>query len=76
MKIVDDIIIWATTNEEMWSRINIVLERCKSHNITISRKKLEIGEEIEFAGHVISNKGIKPDPSVYIKHAETVEPEK
>ena len=49
MKIVDDIIIWATTNEEMWSRINIVLERCKNHNITISRKKLEIGEEIEFA---------------------------
>ena len=38
MKIVDDIIIWATTTEEMWSRINIVLERCKAHNITISRK--------------------------------------
>ena len=39
MKIVDDIIIWATTNEEMCSRINTVLERCKAHNITISRKK-------------------------------------
>ena len=49
----------------MWSRINIVLERCKSHNITISRKKLEIGEEIEFAGHVISSKGIRPDPSKF-----------
>ena len=65
MKIVDDIIIWATTSDEMWSRINVVLERCKSHNITISRKKLEIGEEIEFAGHVISSKGIKPDPSKF-----------
>ena len=49
----------------MWSRINIVLDRCKSHNITISRKKLEIGEEIEFAGHVISSKGIRPDPSKF-----------
>ena len=45
--------------------INIVLDRCKSHNITISRKKLEIGEEIEFAGHVISSKGIRPDPSKF-----------
>ena len=68
MKIVDDIIIWAKTHEEMWSRINIVLERCKSHNITISRKKLEIGEEIEFAGHVISRRGIKPDPSLSLIH--------
>ena len=65
MKIVDDIIIWATTPDEMWARINIVLERCKSHNITISRKKLEIGEEIEFAGHVINSKGIRPDPSKF-----------
>ena len=65
MKIVDDIIIWATTPDEMWTRINIVLERCKSNNITISRKKLEIGEEIEFAGHVISSKGIRPDPSKF-----------
>ena len=65
MKIVDDIIIWVKTHEEMWSRINIVLDRCKSHNITISRKKLEIGEEIKFAGHVISSRGIKPDPSKF-----------
>ena len=65
MKIVDNIIIWATTPDEMWSRINIVLDRCKNHNITISRKKLEIGEEIEFAGHVISSKGIRPDPSKF-----------
>ena len=31
MMIVDDIIIWATNAEEMWTRI-----RCKAHNITIS----------------------------------------
>ena len=42
-----------------------VLDRCKAHNITISRKKLEIGDEIEFAGHIISHKGIKPYPSKF-----------
>ena len=49
----------------MWTRINIVLERCKNHNITISRKKLEIGDEIEFTVHIISHKGIQPDPSKF-----------
>ena len=58
LKIVDDIIIWATSADEMWSRINVVLDRCKAHNITISRKKLKIGVEIEFAGHIVSHKGI------------------
>ena len=61
----DDIIIWATSADDMWSRINIVHDRCKAHNITISRKKLEIGDVIEFAGHIISHRGIKPDPSKF-----------
>ena len=65
MKIVDDIIIWATTTEEMWTWINIVLDRCKNYNITISRNKLEMGDEIEFAGHIISHRDIKPDPSKF-----------
>ena len=65
MKIVDDIIIWATGADEMWTRINIVLDRCKAHNITISSKKLEIGDEIKFAGHIVSHKGIRPDPSKF-----------
>ena len=29
------------------------------------KKKLEIGDEIEFAGHIISHKGIKSDPSKF-----------
>ena len=65
MKIVEDIIIWATNAEDIWSRINMVLDRCKAHNITIFRKKLEIGDEIEFAGHIISHRGIKLDSSKF-----------
>ena len=65
MKIVDNIVIWATTTNEMWERIYIVLEKCKVHNITISRKKLEIVEEIEFAGHVVSHRSIQPNPAKY-----------
>ena len=64
-KLVDDTLIWADSMAQLQERIDIVLDRCKEANITISKKKLEIGKEIEFAGHLISAKGIKPDPSKY-----------
>ena len=28
-------------------------------------KKLEIGDEIQFAGHIVSHRGIKPDPAKF-----------
>ena len=62
-KIVDDRIIWAPTLEELQSRAVIILERCRDLNITISLKKLELGKEIRFAGHIVSNSGIRPDDS-------------
>ena len=37
-----------------------MLRRCKE-NITISGKKLELGSSIHFAGHIISDGGIRPD---------------
>ena len=60
-KIVDDILVWAETEEELMERTRIVLSRCKKHNITISRKKLELGTELGFAGHIVSQNGIRPD---------------
>ena len=60
-KLVDDTIIWANNEEDLVIRTRTVLERCKANNITISRKKFEMGNEIEFAGHIISDTGIKPD---------------
>ena len=44
-KIVDDILVWAEMEEELMERTRIILSRCKEHNITISRKKLELGTE-------------------------------
>ena len=59
-KLVDDTIIWADNEEDLVIRTRTVLERCKN-NITISRKKFKMGSEIEFAGHIISDTGIRPD---------------
>ena len=46
-------------------RTRIILNRCKEHKITISRKKLELGTELGFAGHIVSQNGIRPDDDKY-----------
>ena len=46
-------------------RTRVILNRCKEHNITISRKKLELGTELGFAGHIVSHNGIRPDDDKY-----------
>jgi hypothetical protein len=56
-KIVDDILVWASSWEELCERVRSVLERCKQHGITLSRDKMQMGSEVRFAGHVISPKG-------------------
>ena len=61
MKIVDDTIIWASTKDELEERVTTVLQRCLANNITISRKKFEMGRSIHFAGHIISDGAIRPD---------------
>ena len=48
-KIVDHTIIWGEDRQQLERRIRQVLKNCRRLNITISKKKFEIGEEIEFA---------------------------
>ena len=54
----DDTIILAPTLDELKERAHIVLQRCRELNITISLKKLEMGQEISFADHTVSQSGI------------------
>ena len=42
---------------ELEERVSTVLQRCADNNITISRKKFELGSSIQFAGHLISDGG-------------------
>ena len=61
LKIVDDTIIWAENEKQLEERVTTILRRCEENNITISRKKFEMGNSIHFAVHVISDGGIRPD---------------
>ena len=44
-------------------RLRIIAKRCERLNIVLSRTKLEIGSEIPFAGCVVSESGVCPDPT-------------
>ena len=62
VKIVDDILVQAPDLATLHERVRLVLGRCRDMGITISLKKLEMGQSIKFAGHIVSADGVKPDP--------------
>jgi hypothetical protein len=61
-KIVDDILIYASSMEELIERTSMVLKRCQEHGITLSRKKAQVGSTVKFAGFIINSQGVSPDP--------------
>ena len=61
-EIVDDILIWAPSHPALEDRLHKVLQRCSDLHITLSRSKFQIDRSLKFAGCIISDKGVKPDP--------------
>lgn len=61
-KIFDDILIWSGSLEESELCISYDLKKCADINVTLSGKKFAIGTEIPFAGFIILDQGIRPDP--------------
>jgi hypothetical protein len=56
---IDDVLIHAPTEELFLERLEIVFERFRKHKITLNPEKCFLGlEEVEFVGHIISQRGI------------------
>ena len=62
LKIVDDALLQAPTKQAVLQKFRIALNCCRQHNLTLSRSKLHLGKEIGFAGYLIGEDGVKPDP--------------
>ena len=53
-----------STQEEHNKHLQAALERIKSAGATLNKEKCEFGRTaIKFLGHIITPKGISPDPS-------------
>ena len=58
----DDILVWAASLPELKTRVETIAENCKRMNITLSKRKFEVGRQIQFAGYLVGENGVKPDP--------------
>ncbi len=61
--IMDDILVAAETRAEHDRRLRLVLERCRQYNIKLNPDKCRFGlSSVKYCGHVLSEKGLQPDP--------------
>ena len=61
--LVDDILIWAESEEEHDRILKEVLCRSRGRNLKMNIEKSQIRcDEVKYAGHILSKNGLKPDP--------------
>ena len=61
--IIDDILVWKTTQEEHDERLRKVLDKAREYNLKLSVDKCVISRDsIKYVGHILSSEGVKPDP--------------
>ena len=63
LKIVDNILIWASKPSELEHRISEVVEQREKFHVTLSRSKFQVDTTLNFVGCVVSPSGVKPDPA-------------
>ena len=61
-KMVDDGLVGAIDLMQLEFRLRRLLMACRDNNIILSKKKFEISNRVKFAGHILGEGGIEPDP--------------
>jgi transposase InsO family protein len=74
--IVDDILVWGTTEKEHDIRLLKVLDRAREINLKLKLKKFQFKvKEISYVGHLLTGEGLKPDPDKVRAITDMPEPE-
>lgn len=59
---VDEILIWASSEEELQERLRAVFQRARENGVKFNKSKSQIGlKEVTYLGHKLTCDGIKPD---------------
>lgn len=68
---IDDIIVYGADFNEHIQRVEQVLNRIVQAGLKLKPDKCHLLQmEVTFSGHIVSNEGIRPDPSNILKIAE------
>ena len=61
--LIDDVIIHGRTREEHDHNLRTALDKASASNLRLNPEKLVVGAtQVEYFGHLITDKGLKPDP--------------
>ena len=60
IKLIDDVLVFGETEDQLYERLEAVIQRCQDSGITLSSKKIDIAREMNFAGFHISENGRSP----------------
>ena len=64
VNIADDILVFGKDAGEHDRNLLAMLDKCREVNLTLNRKKLKFKcQSVPFFGNIMTNKGIRPDPS-------------
>ena len=74
-KLVDAILVQGRTKKELIERVEAVFHRCLENQITLSNSKHQVGKNVKFAGHVITDEGTKPNPDTMVAIKDYPEPD-
>ena len=59
----DDILIYGTTEQEHDERLNVVLKKLQTAQLTLNAEKCEFKKRtIKFVGYIIGSNGVQADP--------------
>ena len=66
----DDILVHATTPDQLAKRLSTIFRRFEEKGVTVNQSKSVLNAtEVKFLGHLISSRGIVPDPGIAQKIA-------
>jgi len=61
---IDDILVFSRSAEEHIQHLRIVLDKLRANKLYAKLSKCEFAkEQVEYLGHIVSSKGIQPDPA-------------
>ena len=71
----DDIIIFSKTFEEHLERLENVFKQLEHHGLKLKGSKCEFFKtQVQYLGHIVSDKGVQPDPDKIFCFEKMVSP--